>query len=88
MHEQLFSMGQEALLLMVLISLPPLAASLLVGVLSSLFQAATQLQEQTLSVVPRLAAAAVSLILFGPWIAQRLVSFAARLMFLLPELST
>jgi flagellar biosynthesis protein FliQ len=83
----LIGLGQQALLLMVLVSLPPLLASLLVGFAMSLFQATTQLQESTLSVVPKIAAAVTSLVVFGPWIAAQLVRFTTQLLLTLPEVS-
>ena len=66
-QDMLLGLGREALLLMVLASLPPIAASLVVGLLMSLFQATTQIQESTLSVVPKLCAAVIALALTGPW---------------------
>jgi len=54
-QDVLLSLGREALLLMVLASLPPIGASLVVGFVMSLFQATTQIQENTLSVVPKIA---------------------------------
>lgn len=84
--EMLVTVGREALWLMVLASAPPLAASLLAGFLMSLFQATTQLQESTLSTVPRLCAAALALVLAGPWIGAQLARFTAKLLLALPEL--
>ncbi len=76
----LLSVAREALLLMVLASLPPIGASLVVGFLMSLFQATTQIQESTLSVVPKLCAAVAALVLSGPWIASQLTVFTTQLM--------
>lgn len=73
--ELLLSLGREALWLMVLASLPPISASLLVGLLSGVVQAVTQVQESTLSVVPKLCAAVLALILCGPWIGAQLTRF-------------
>ncbi len=75
----LIALGREALLLMVLASLPPVLASLAVGFAMSLFQAATQIQESTLSVVPKLCAAVLALVLAGPWIGAQLTRFTAEL---------
>ncbi|MFY2564443.1 flagellar biosynthetic protein FliQ [Corallococcus terminator] len=86
-QDVLLTLGREALLLMVLASLPPIGASLLVGFLSSLFQATTQLQESTLSVVPKLCAAVVALVLSGPWIAAQLTRFTHQLLMLISEVS-
>ena len=87
-QDMLLTLGREALLLMVLASLPPVAASLVVGFLSSLFQATTQIQESTLSVVPKLAAAVGALVLAGPWIAGQLVRFTHQLLLAIAEVAT
>jgi flagellar biosynthetic protein FliQ len=73
--ELLLSVGREALALMVLASLPPVLASLLAGVTMGLLMAATQIQEPTLSVVPRLCAALLALGVAFPWIGAQLVRF-------------
>lgn len=83
----LLNLGREALWLMVVISLPPIGASLVVGFLMSLFQATTQLQESTLSFVPKLVAAVSALVLAGPWISQQLARFATQLLLLLPSVA-
>ncbi len=80
----LLTLGREALQLMVLASLPPVLSSLIVGFLMSLLQAATQVQESTLSVVPRLCAAVLSLVIAGPWIAGQLSRFTTQLLLALP----
>jgi flagellar biosynthetic protein FliQ len=70
---------------MVLASLPPVGASLVVGFLMSLFQATTQLQESTLTVVPKLCAAVLALVLAGPWIAGQLTLFAHQVLLVIAE---
>jgi flagellar biosynthetic protein FliQ len=84
-QDVLLVLGREALLLMVLASLPPVGASLVVGFLMSLFQATTQLQESTLTVVPKLCAAVLALVLAGPWIAGQLTRFTHQLLALIAE---
>ncbi|MBJ6759236.1 flagellar biosynthetic protein FliQ [Myxococcaceae bacterium JPH2] len=86
-QDMLLTLGREALLLMVLASLPPIGASLVVGFAASLFQATTQIQESTLSVVPKLCAAVAALVLAGPWIAAQLVRFTQQLLMLIAEVS-
>ena len=81
----ILTVGREALLLMVLASLPPIGASLVVGFAMSVFQATTQIQESTLSVVPKLCAAVLALVVAGPWISAQLVRFTAQLLLALPE---
>ena len=83
-QDMLLALGREALVLMILASLPPLAASLFVGFLTSVFQATTQIQESTLSVVPKLVAAVIALVVAGPWIGAQLTQFTAQLLLALP----
>ncbi|MBX7115376.1 MAG: flagellar biosynthetic protein FliQ [Myxococcaceae bacterium] len=77
---QLLSLAREALLLMVVASLPAVLASLVVGLVMSILQTATQIQESTLSVVPKLCAAVAALVLSGPWVASQLTIFTTQLM--------
>jgi len=74
--ELIIRIAREALILVLLISGGPMLAGMLVGFLVSLFQATTQLQEQTLSYVPKLVAVFLSLIVLGPWMLTNAVSFA------------
>lgn len=84
----LLVVGREALLLMVLASLPPILASLFVGFCMSLFQATTQIQESTLSVVPKLGAAVLALVIAGPWIAGQVTRFAHSVLMAIAEVSS
>jgi flagellar biosynthesis protein FliQ len=70
--------AQEALLLAVLLSLPVLVVALLIGLLVSIFQATTQIQDATLAHLPRLLVVAAGLALFGPWMARHVAGFAVR----------
>jgi flagellar biosynthesis protein FliQ len=65
---------------------PVMLATLLVGVIISVFQVATQIQEVTLSYVPKILTAGFVLILLGPWMVSQMVSFATDLYLLIPEL--
>jgi flagellar biosynthesis protein FliQ len=84
----LLGLGREALWLLVLASVPPVGASLLVGALMALVQATTQLQESTLTVVPKLCAAVLALVVAGPWIAAQLARFATQLFLALPQVAS
>ena len=70
----------RALVLSALLSAVPLGASLLVGVVSAVLQAATQIQEQTISFVPKLVAVGVVLALSAPWLSQTLNGFVVELL--------
>ena len=77
--ETVITLGQRALELATLLSAPLLLASLVVGVLISLFQAATQINEMTLSFVPKLLVLVLVLLLAGPWMLELLVDFTRNL---------
>lgn len=70
---------RESLLVMLLVSSPILAAALFIGLLISLIQAVTQIQEQTLSFVPKIVGMAVVAILVAPWMTKSLMEFATRM---------
>jgi flagellar biosynthetic protein FliQ len=65
---------------------PLLGAALAVGLLIGIFQAATQIQEMTLSFIPKLLALVVALFIAGPWMIQVLVTFSKRLITGIPGL--
>lgn len=65
----------DALILVLLLSAIPLAASLVVGLVISVLQAATQIQEMTLSFVPKLLTIAAVLFLCGDWMGQQLIQY-------------
>jgi flagellar biosynthetic protein FliQ len=69
-------MAREAFLLALTVSAPILGIGLVVGVLISLFQAVTQLQEQTMTFVPKIVAMVLSAAFFVPWIANRMLEYA------------
>jgi flagellar biosynthetic protein FliQ len=68
--------AREALIIVLLISGGPMLAGMIVGFVVSLFQATTQIQEQTLSYVPKLVAVFLSLLVLGPWMMTHAVKFA------------
>jgi len=70
-------LGREALLVSLLVSAPPLLAALAVGLVTGVLQAATQVQEPALGVVPRLVAVIGALAVAAPWIGARVARFAA-----------
>jgi flagellar biosynthetic protein FliQ len=74
MH-QLTAITQQALMLVLVVSAPPVLMSLLVGFIIALFQATTQIQEQTLTFAPKVIAVFGVLALMGAWIGSQLVRF-------------
>ena len=75
---QVFTTGQQGLYLMLMVSAPVLLAVLVVGLVVSIFQAATQINEATLSFVPKIIAAVVVLAIAGPWMMTTLVEYLQR----------
>ncbi|MBI3096032.1 MAG: flagellar biosynthesis protein FliQ [Pseudomonadota bacterium] len=78
--------GRSAVELTLLISAPLFAAALVTGLIISIFQAATQINEATLSFVPKLLAIFVTLILAGPWMLTMLTDYMRRLYESIPGL--
>ncbi|BCO28863.1 hypothetical protein MIZ03_3773 [Rhodoferax lithotrophicus] len=79
MNSQLvLTMGQEALWMLLMISAPVLGVVLVVGLLVSIFQAVTQINEATLAFVPKLIAAIAVFTLAGPWMLGMLVEYIRR----------
>jgi len=72
-------LAREALWLVLLLSAPALLASLVMGLFVSVFQAVTQLQDSTLSFVPKMAAVFLALAISGPWIGAELGRFTTML---------
>lgn len=72
-------MGQQALQMMLLMAAPMLLAALAVGLLVSIFMAATQINEMTLTFIPKLVAMCLILMLAGPWMLTAFVDYMQRL---------
>ena len=69
------NLGREAIYTVLLVSAPVLGLGLAVGLVVSIFQATTQLQEQTLAFVPKIIAVFIALVIFGPWMLSVLMDF-------------
>lgn len=74
----LTTLGQQALLLSVAVALPVVGAAALVGLVVSVLQAATQVQDHTLGHLPRLLVVVAVLVATGPWIGAQIAEFAVR----------
>ena len=70
---------QQGALMILLLSAPMLLIGLVVGLIVSIFQATTQIQEATLAFVPNIVAVLLSMVIFGPWIISTLVNFTRNL---------
>ena len=84
--ESVLTIGQNALYVTVMIISLLLLPALAVGLLVSMFQAATQINEQTLSFIPRLLVIFMVMILGGSWIMQTMIGFTTRLIEDIPAL--
>ncbi len=81
---QVFTAGQQALWLLLLVSAPILLAVLAIGLVVSVFQAATQINEATLSFVPKIIGAVAVLAVSGPWMMTTLVEYLQRTLQAIP----
>ena len=84
--ETVLSISQQALKLALMLGAPLLLTSLVVGLLIGLFQAATQINEMTLSFIPKVIAMAVVVVATGPWMLRLLVDYTRELIENLPVL--
>ena len=80
------AMVREALELTLLVSAPLLLTALAVGLVVSVFQAATQINEMTLSFIPKLLGVFVAIVISGPWILQLLIDYTQRIFTNIPML--
>lgn len=83
--EQVLDISRQALKVAILLSAPMLAFGLVVGVITNVFQAVTQISETTLAVVPKLIAMIVALVLFSPWMLDTIVDFTTQLIENIPS---
>lgn len=80
-----FELAQRAIALMALIAAPVLGTSLLVGLMISIFQAVTQINEATLTFIPKIAVTMLVLFLLGPWMMGNILDFMRALLIELPR---
>ncbi|MCB1967031.1 flagellar biosynthesis protein FliQ [Accumulibacter sp.] len=84
--ELVMDIGRQAVEVTLLLAAPLLLAALLIGLIVSVFQAATQINEQTLSFIPKLVGVFLTLLLAGPWMLQMMVDYVRRLFESIPLL--
>ena len=82
--QQVFTYGQQGLYLLLMVAAPVLLTVLVIGLVVSIFQAATQINEATLSFVPKMIAAVAVLTLAGPWMLSTLVEYLQRMLQAIP----
>lgn len=79
-QETIISIAEQSVWTVLIVSGPLLIIALATGLLVSIFQATTSIQEQTLSFVPKIIAVLVAIIFFGPWMLTNLSSFASNIL--------
>lgn len=84
--ETVMEIGRQAIEVTLLISAPMLVTALVIGLIISIFQAATQINEATLQFVPKLVVMFLVLLLAGPWMMQYLIDYIQRLFESIPQL--
>ena len=84
--EAVATIGKEAIETVLLISAPMLGFGLVVGIMISVFQAATQIQEMTLTFVPKIVAVFIALLIFSPWMMQTMIEFTRELILNIPNI--
>ena len=83
--QQAFTFGQQGLYILLMVAAPVLLTVLAVGLVVSIFQAATQINESTLSFVPKIVAAVAVLFIAGPWMLTTLVEYVQRTLQAIPS---
>jgi flagellar biosynthetic protein FliQ len=84
--EMVMSIGQRALEMTLMLAAPMLLVGLFIGIIIGIFQAATQINEMTLSFIPKLLGVAATLLLLGPWMLKELISYTRMLIESIPSL--
>lgn len=84
---QVIQLAYQGMLLILILSAPPILISLFFGILVAIFQAATQIQEQTLSFTIKLVAVTLTLMILGGWLGAQIMSFAYHIFTRFPQWS-
>ena len=84
--ETIMSMGNQAIQVSLVLAAPLLLVALIVGLIISIFQAATQINEATLSFIPKLLAVFVTLVVAGPWMLGQMLDYIRALFMSIPQL--
>lgn len=83
-HAEVLELGRQAMWVGLQVAMPILVAALIVGLLVSVFQAVTQIQEMTLQFIPKMIAVGIVLIIAGGWMLSQIVEFTVRVFTHLP----
>ena len=85
-QDEVVSLLTDAMSLSIKVAAPALIASLVVGLVVSIFQAVTQIQEQTLTFIPKVLALAAVLVILGPWMMNQVISYTTDLWSSIPNM--
>jgi flagellar biosynthetic protein FliQ len=85
-QQTVLDIGWNTIWVMIKISSPALVTTLVMGLLISIFQAATQINEQTLSFIPKILAMAAAMIICGPWVLRTMMTFTINLIRDIPNI--
>ncbi len=85
--QTVLDLGAKTIWIAIQVAAPALVATLITGIIVSIIQAATQINEQTLSFIPKIIIMTVALIAFGPWIMQTMLDFTIQLFRDIPSLT-
>ncbi len=85
--EYVVGIGQKAIETTLMCAAPMLIAALAIGLIISIFQAATQINEQTMTFIPKIVGVFVTLLIFGPWILQKATGFLISIFNQLPNIT-
>ncbi len=83
-QEFVITVGREAMLTAFLLAAPPLITALVVGLVVSIFQAVTQIQEMTLAIIPKMVAVLLALMITFPWLLEILTTYTTNMFRLVP----
>lgn len=86
-YEFILGFSRQAIETMLLVSLPVLGLSMVVGLLISIFQTVTQIQEMTITFVPKVTVTFLALLIFGSWMLSRLAGFLRDVILSIPQIT-
>jgi type III secretion HrpO family protein len=86
-QNEIYQLSYQALMLILILSGPPIIISMVLGLFVAIFQAATQIQEQTLSFTVKLFAVVFTIIILGGWLGAEVVQFTTSIVNMIPRMS-
>lgn len=84
-EDMILTLGRQALITVLKVSGPILLFGLVTGVIISVFQATTQINEQTLTFIPKIVVILAAIVLFGPWMGRTMLDFASSIFAMIPQ---